>query len=254
MSYAGGNVNFGDDTLRKFFNNLENRYNGEVCRQLDIQDQIDLCPDDTPGCTDGPFKGVKGRPAQGVTAVPGDGCPFPSTKDTATNACIYGKTKLTSAGSIGELTKDGKPVLDKYFYDSSTGMLFFNVVQDLPNAFGPSPLGNCSDPKKTTDDPNCPDLAAKESYYACPAAGCPHYVVLLNDSAYQPGRSTCQPYETYAQNAPLNQNVLVLKDDATNRAIETKKNVTKPKFPHYAPKADTDTPICKTTTVTTEDE
>ena len=99
-------------------------------------------------------------------------------------------------------------------------MLFFNVVQDLPNAFGPSPLGSCSDPKKTTDDPNCPDLARHESYYACPAAGCPHYVVLLNDSTYQPGRSTCQPYETYAQNPPLNQNVLVLKDDATNRAIE----------------------------------
>ena len=88
-----------------------------MCRQLDRAELRDLCPDDTPGCADGPFKGVKGCPAHGVTAVPTDGCPFPSTKDTAAKACIYGKTKLTSVGSIGELTPGGKPVLDKYFYD-----------------------------------------------------------------------------------------------------------------------------------------
>lgn len=248
-SYAGGNVSFGDAQLQLFFNNLENRYNGEVCRQLDRQDLRDLCPDDTPGCAAGPFKGVKGCPAHGVTAVPTKGCPFPSTKDTAANACIYPKTKLTSASSIGELTPDGKPVLDKYFYDPVAGMLYFNVVQDVPNAFGPSPLGSCSDPKKTTDDPNCPDLAKKESYYACPAAGCPHYVVLLNDRTYQPGRSTCEPYETYAQNPPLNQDVLVLKDDTANRAIETAEAGGKDgKFFHHVPKAAADTPTCPITT------
>jgi hypothetical protein len=259
-SYAGGNVQFGDPQLQLFFNNLENRYNGEVCRQLDRQDLKDLCPDDTPGCADGPFKGVKGCPAHGVTAFPPGGCPFPSTCDAPADncknstACIYPKNKLTSAGSIGELTKDGdltkdgEPVLDKYFYDPSTGMLFFNIVQDLPNPIGPSPLGSCSDPKKTTDDPNCPDLAKKESYYACPAAGCPHYVVLLNDPSYQPGRSTCTPYPTYEQNPPLNENVLVLKEDATNRAIETKVDTTKPLFPHHVSKASQDTPICLTTT------
>ena len=244
-SYAGGNVNFGDPQLQLFFNNLENRYNGEVCRQLDTQDARNLCPDG-PFC---PNTNQKGCPAFGVTAVPADGCSFPSTKDTAANACIYPKTKLTSAGSIGELTKDGKPVLDKYFYDPSTGLLFFNVAQDLTNPIGPSPLGSCSDPKKTSDDPNCPDVAGGESYYACPAAGCPHYVVLLNDTTYQPGRSTCEPYETYAQNPPLNQNVLVLKDDATNRAIETKEDTTKPQFPHHVAKDSTqDAPTCPITT------
>ena len=245
-SYAGGNVNFGDPQLQLFFNNLENRYNGEVCRQLDTQDARNLCPDG-PFC---PNRKQKGCPAHGVTAIPTDGCPFPSTKDTATNACIYPKTPLTSAGSISELTKDGKPVLDKYFYDPSTGLLFFNVVQDLPNPIGPSPLGSCSDPKKSTDDPNCPDLAAKESYYACPAAGCPHYVVLLNDQSYQPGRSTCTPYPTYEQNPPLNQNVLVLLDDATNRPIETAEAGGKDgKFPHYVAKdASRDAPICPITT------
>ncbi len=264
-SYAGGNVQTNDAQLQKFFNNLENRLPHEVCRQLDRQETRNLCPDG-PGCPcPGPVgtcpdPAVIGCPAQGVTAFPSGGCPFPSTCDSPADncknstACIYGKTKLTSAGSILELTPDGKPVLDKYFYDSSTGMLFFNVVQDLPNPVGPSPLGSCSDPKQSTDDPNCPNLTAKESYYACPAAGCPHYVVLLNDSAYQPGRSTCQPYETYAENPPLNQNVLVLKDDATNRAIKTKEDVTKPQFPHYVPKDPTmedpapNAPTCPITT------
>jgi hypothetical protein len=72
-------------------------------------------------------------------------------------------------------------VLDKYFYDSARGLLFLNVVQDSPNAFGPSPLGSCGDPKKK-DDPSCPDFVDGESYYACPAGGCHHYVVRLNDS------------------------------------------------------------------------
>jgi hypothetical protein len=145
-------------------------------------------------------------------------------------------------------------VLDKYFYDSARGLLFLNVVQDAPNAFGPSPLGSCSDPKKTTDDPTCPDLVDGENYDACPAGGCHDYVVRLNDSTFQPGRSTCEPDPSYAQNAPLNQNVLVLKDDTANRAIETKEVGGTGTFPHYAPKAAADTPICKTTTATTEDE
>jgi len=259
-SYAGGNVSFGDATIRKFFNNLENLYNGEVCRQLDRQDQRDLCPDDTPGCADGPFKGVKGCPAHGVTAFPSSGCPFPSTCDpldpdpnavdkcNKATACIYPKTKLTSVGSIGELAPGGKPVLDKYFYDPVAGMLYFNVVQDVPNAFGPSPLGSCFE--DGTGDGLCPEIKKGESYYACPAAGCPHYVVVLNDSTYQPGRSTCEPYEIYAQNPPLNQNVLVLKDDTANRAIETAEAGGKDgKFPHHVAKDPSkDAPTCPITT------
>jgi len=172
---------------------------------------------------------------------------LPSTKDNATNQCIYPKTKLTSVGSIGELAPGGKPVLDKYFYDPGTGLLFFNVVQDLPNPIGPSPLGSCTSNKKTDD--GCPDVENGESYYACPAGGCPQYLVQLNDSSYVPGRSTCEPYPLYAQNPPANQNVLVLKDDATNRAIETKEDVTKPQFPHHVAKDPIkDAPTCPITT------
>ncbi len=243
-SYAGGNVNFGDPQLRQFFTNLESRFDGEVCRQLDTQDARNLCPDG-PFC---PNKAQKGCPAHGLTAVPTSGtCPFPSTKDTGTNQCLYPKTQLTQANSISELTKDGKPVLDKYFYDSSTGMLFFNVVQDLPNPVGPSPLGSCTSNKPTDD--GCPDVENGESYYACPAAGCPQYLVLLNDSSYVPGRSTCEPYPTYAQNEPANQNVLVKVGDTTNTPIETKEELGKDsKFPHHAPNAAKDTPVCNITT------
>jgi hypothetical protein len=243
-SWAGGNVNTGDLQLRQFFNNLEAIYQGEVCRQLDTQDARNICPDH-PFCTN---KSQKGCPAFGVTARPTNGtCPFPSTKDTGTNQCIYPKTGLMKANSIGELTKveDGKlkPVLDKYFYDPGTGMLFFNVVQDLPNPIGPSPLGSCKSNKKTDD--GCPDVENGESYYACPAAGCPQYLVLLNDPSYVPGRSTCEPYPLYAQNPPANENVLVLVGDTSNTPIMTKEEPGKDnKFPHHAPNAQKDTPVC----------
>ena len=243
-SWAGGNVSTGDLQLRQFFNNLESLYNGEVCRQLDTQEARNLCPDG-PFC---PNTNQKGCPAFGVTAIPTSGsCPFPSTTDTGTNQCIYPKTQLTQVSSIAALTKEGKPELDKYFYDPGTGMLFFNVVQDLPNPIGRSPLGSCKSDKATDD--GCPDVENGESYYACPAAGCPQYLVLLNDPSYVPGRSTCEPYPLYAQNPPANENVLVLVGDTANTPIMTKEELGKDnKFPHHAPNAAKDTPVCPITT------
>ena len=142
-------------------------------------------------------------------------------------------------------------MLDKYFYDSARGLLFLNVVQDSPNAFGPSPLGSCGDPKKK-DDPSCPDVENGESYDACPAGGCHHYVVRLNDSTYQPGRSNCEPYAhpEFEQNPPLNQNVFVRLDDPANRAIDTAEAGGKGnKFPHHVAKNPTkDVPTCPVTT------
>ena len=193
--------------------------------------------------------------------------PRPSPEDHTKGIVVQkgGRLSLFGARGVPGGTPDGvswthlseaagppdKYGLEKYFYDSSTGMLYFNVVQDLPNPVGPSPLGSCSaPPNKLTDDPSCPDFVGGESYYACPAAGCPHYVVLLNDSTYQPGRSTCEPYETYAQNPPANENVLVLVNDTTNRAIETSESLGKDhKFPHHVSKDPSkDAPICPITT------
>jgi len=67
------------------------------------------------------------------------------------------------AGSITDLTPGGVPDPSKYYYDPATGMLFFYVVQDLPNAVGPSPLGRASEHAESVRVPN-----ALESYYACP--------------------------------------------------------------------------------------
>jgi len=135
---------------------------------------------------------------------------------------------------VNELTKNGKPVLDKYFYGSARGLLFLNVVQDSLNAFGPSPLGSCSDPKKTTDDPSCPDIANGESYYACPPQGCIDYVIRLSDASYVPGKSNCPDvYPTYETPEPKAEFKLVYKG-TTTPVVFVQKNGKDNKFPHYA--------------------
>ncbi len=121
---------------------------------------------------------------------------------------------------------DGTPKnYDAYYYDPVTGMLFFYVTQDLPNAFGPSPLGSCHKPPQAGDSPDCPDLADGESYYTCPAAGCQTYLVKLNDKNYVPGPSNCNGTDPtaiysyqggiYEQPSPPGQNQLVYAEDSS---------------------------------------
>jgi hypothetical protein len=233
-SYGGGNVVVTDPDLHQFWNELNNRYNQEICSQLDHQLQANIQPT-VPG---------KGCPAHGVTAVPSGGCPAPSVQgvDQQNNpACIYPQTDLTPALDISELSTSGLPALDKYFYDKATGMLFFNVVQDLPNAFGPSPLGSCPD----ANNPSCPD-PDEESYYACPAAGCIDYVIRLDDSAetYTPGTSNCVPYPTYEQSPPANQNQLVLLG-TTTPVVPVAAGGNGGLFPHQESQVE---PVCPLTT------
>ncbi|MCE9624327.1 MAG: hypothetical protein K8R69_02565, partial [Deltaproteobacteria bacterium] len=190
---------------------------------------------------------VNGCPANAVTPVPPDGvCPAPSVAgvDQASQpACIYPKDTLDPAASIAELTNlDGSPNLAKYFYDASAGMLFFNVVQDIPNAFGPSPLGTCTG--SAGDDPTCPVLSEGESYYACPAGGCVDYVVNLS-GAYDPGPSNCQPYPTYEQPRPAGELKLAYLGGNTEvKPVFDGGN--DGKFPHYVSDQE---PACPTTVV-----
>jgi hypothetical protein len=79
-----------------------------------------------------------------------------------------------------------------YYYDAAAGMLFLLVQQTEPNAIGPSPLGNCQD--TSTDDPTCPDVAAGESFYSCPADGCVLYTVAVDDTYAPKGAAACTPY------------------------------------------------------------
>ncbi|MFO1519076.1 MAG: G8 domain-containing protein [bacterium] len=233
-SYGGGNVVVTDKDLQVYWNELNNRYNGEVCSQLDHQLKQNLSPD-VPG---------KGCPANGVSAVPAGGCKPPSSEITigADKACLYPKTDLDPAADISELTSGGLPVMNKYFYDKTTGMLFFNVMQDIPNAFGPSPLGSCPD----ANNPFCPE-SGEESYYACPAGGCVDYVVRLDDSLepYHPGPSVCSPYPTYAQTPPPNENQLV-KLGTTNPVVRVEEGGNGGLFPHFLAQDPPECPVSNT--------
>ena len=156
-------------------------------------------------------------------------------------ACIYPKRDLSAATSIGGLTHfDGSPDLDKYYYDPDSGMLFFYVAQDEANAFGPSPLGSCTGDEET-DDEYCPSLKEGESYYGCPAQGCTVYVVRMDDDTYQPGESMCDPYPTYAQQAPENENQLVYVESPGEVVVQVP--VPDERFPHNEPLFDPHCPI-----------
>lgn len=188
-SWGGNGTNTQDPDLQKYFNVLQNRYQNETCHNLDFQNPPNRDPDT--GC-----------PASGVTPFLPDGpCPVQTNDQQGRPACVFPTGTLSKADSVDELIlTDGFPDLTKYFYDESRGMLFFYVAQELPNAFGPSPLGTCRGGEG--DDPACPLLEEGESYYACPPAGCSDYLVELNDPSYIPGPSDCEPYPTYAQDPP----------------------------------------------------
>ena len=233
-SWGGNGANTADKDLQNYFNVLINRYQSQQCHILDFQNPPNRDP-------------VKGCPANAVTPIPPDGsCPAPSVAgvDQANDpACIYPKDTLDPAGGIAELTNpDGTPNLTKYFYDSAAGLLFFNVVQDIPNAFGPSPLGTCTG--AADDDPLCPVLAEGESYYACPAGGCVDYVVNLGGT-YNPGPSNCEPYPTYEQPEPAEEFKLAYLGSNT-AVVPQFAGGNDGKFPHNIPDRE---PTCPTTVV-----
>jgi hypothetical protein len=179
-----------DLLFKRYYTELrDDLYNNQTCHNLDGQVPDAISPNLDP---------VNGCPADGVT-VPDEGgaCPDKS-KPVVYNGqdlCIYEKETLTSNGvnSLAALKdSQGKPVQDKFFYDSKTGMLFFYAMQDYDNPEAPSPLGSCVSVNGSTIDPACPKVHEGESYYACPRQGCVDYTVRLLDSAtYDPGESTC---------------------------------------------------------------
>lgn len=175
-SWGGNGVSRNNPALFPYFNYLENKRPGQSCFNLDHQNAQNLVPGT--GC-----------PAEGVMPVPASGCPAGSTEDGG--LCVFPRAELQPAASIAELTQpDGTPAgLDKYFFDAKTGMLFFYVQQDSPNARGGSPLGSCRG--QPDDDPACPGAGELETYYSCPPQGCINYSVVLNDPNYTPGPSNC---------------------------------------------------------------
>jgi G8 domain len=211
-SYGSGNV-IANDTLKPYWGGLLD------CNSLD--NQLAIRNGDSPTDT-------KTMPTQ---------CPSKSS----TGSPIVDLTKVNSYSQLtSDGTKNGPPNLGNYFYDETNGWLFLWVAQTEPNAQGPSPLGNCTgDP--STDPSFCPSKTTGDSYYVCPAQGCPSYRIVLN-AAYQPGASTCgDPYsEGYEwPGGPLNENTLVLAGTTTTAVVQQQQqgpsvNGAFP-FPHYAP-------------------
>ncbi len=241
-----------DGNLNQYYNKLADEYNKQFCSDLDDHNRQNLKLMQEGGKT--------GCPADGV-AVP---IPLPSgscgtlakTTINGNTYCIYpkGSKPLTLAGSVAELNPGGVPDPTKYYYDKKTGMLFFDVVQDLPNAIGPSPLGSCGPGTPMPNPTECPQ--APESYYACPAPGCEVAIVRLEDSSYVPGPSDCRgpggedtyTYDNgvYAQNPPPDQNQLALSAGGAP-VIVTGVTQGAPAFPHAAPSP---TPNCPVATPT----
>jgi hypothetical protein len=237
-SYGGGGIPTDrDKTLNLYWNKLSERY-------VNDQSQKEVCFDLNSANNERNL-GPGGCPAHGVTSVPSGGCPSPSTqkKDAfGDDACIYPTSKLVKAECLdasqcqNPLTKTGGvPDLGKYFYDAATGMLFFYVAQEFPNAVGPSPLGSCN--SDGTGDASCPDIAMGETFYACPPQGCITYKVTLNDATYTPATSTCAVYPKYEQPAPTPQYRLAYKENNAPvvRTPPGGLGGNDNEFPHYTP-------------------
>ena len=185
-SWAGGDVEGTDPDLRKLYVRLDLEYQSERCFNLSDANRDNI---NDP---------VKGCPAHGITPKGDDACPFGSFETTQRNnlaVCAFPPTPLTETKDYRELTNvDGTyKSLDKWYYDKTTGMLFFYLKQDRPNAKGTSPLGSCTG--DGSNDSACPkpnDPTYPESYYACPPEGCPTYSVRLSSNTpYDPGPSAC---------------------------------------------------------------
>jgi len=213
-SYGGGNVVISpkNDALAKY-------WSGELaCNLLDSQMAVAAkAPNVMPATC--PAKSATGSPVVKLNEIK----PF----DIAA---------LTSDGKL-----NGPPVLNNYTYDKTNGWLFLWVAQTEPNATGPSPLGNCTG-NPASDPYFCPSKTTKDSYYVCPAEGCPTYRIVLSDTNYVPGISQCgDPYSAsqgYEWPGPPEKdnkpfvNTLVLagtKTEVDQKAEGGKNN----KFPHY---------------------
>lgn len=189
-SWGGNGTTYNDPAVRRSFNRLSGLYDGQNCFNLDQQNPVANFAGNGKGC-----------PAEGVILRPDTGCGGlqEATDLDSRPVCIFPRKSLTPVATLAGLTNpangqpatnlDGTPAFDKYYFDSATGMLFFYVVQDSPNAKGVAPVGSCSG--KPGDDPACPGADELDTYFPCPAQGCTNYSVVVNDASYTPGASTC---------------------------------------------------------------
>jgi len=225
--YTGGNVNPTDPELQKYWTNLS-------CTNLDSLNTANIVSQNSnpPTCP---------APRQRTIPLPNSGtCPTGYTQSGQT--CVSPTDNLDLVGSPDQMSNpDGTPNLEKFFYDKNTGMLFMWVAQDEANPVAPSPLGTCG--ANGPGDPSCPSVSNAETYYACPKNGCHIYIITLNDTTYQPGASTCQPYETYSHAPFVTPNQVVL--SGTTTAVKQVLQFDLQGQPYHSADPSTD-PGCKT--------
>lgn len=138
-------------------------------------------------------------------------------------------TPLPQVAKLGYMRDPAKcPNGECWFYDQASGLLFLNLVQEVPNAGGPysSPLGSCAGSQSGP--------CAEQNFYSYPPAGAELYTVLV-DSSYTPTTaSACTPYggsPDYTQPYPGDLNQLAY-DNGTLITTELQGATTG--FPHQA--------------------
>ena len=185
-SWGGGPLDYNNAAIKPFYNKLDLAYEDQRCFNLAAAEPSIL------------NDAVKGCPAHGITPRDANnGCPPGAEATTGRNnlpVCAFAPTVMTSAPAITDITNaNGTPKdTDKYYYDKTTGMLFFYAKQDRPNAIGTSPLGSCTNGKTDPACPNPADTTFPESYYTCPPEGCVSYSVRMSPTVpYDPGASAC---------------------------------------------------------------
>jgi len=260
-SWGGGIVETSDLDLRKYFNRLNRQY--PKVKDVDVNTDTEICDGLDSACEGTDCKNLRenlGCPAHGLVPVqhlPGKTCPADAKRDPEKDrfnldVCVFEKHELTKLVCSGTDEASRKKCLaglthDQFYYDKDSGMLYFYVVQESPNAVGPSPLGSCTESSK---DP-CPDVAKGETYYTCPPQGCTDYAVKLHDSSYKPGPSNCTPYPTFETPEPTPEFKLVYKGTTTEVKLVQAKDDKALKFPHYTANP---APTCPITTSTTVEE
>jgi len=175
-------------------------------------------------CLDGKCPSAPFYPAP--TAVP---TPAPGTAPNPPGAPM----RLTQVASLAQLSDPTMcPNGTCFYYDSISGLLFLDLVQEQPNAGGAysSPLGSCSGTQNTSD-PAC----TGENFYSAPGSGAELYTIEVDPSHYTPsGPSDCIPYgpsafTDYTQPYPSNLNQLAYSD---GQVVLPQLEATNPAFPH----------------------
>ena len=258
-SLGGNGINAALPDYRPYYTQLIPTTSTRNCDNLDNNNNV-VGSDGVPVFLN--LDPATGCPAVGLAGVvPGAPvCPAGST--LVGDFCQFPTSPLTTDGvsALSDISNpDGSPKdLSKYFFDKTTGMLFFYVQQTSPNAHGVMPLGSCHNPIQAGDDPACPGASDLETYFGCPAQGCVNYAVVLNDPSYVPGPSACaalapngnlyDPGTGFALNPPPQATFLAKAGPARTASPKLTTQAIPAGVAPYQHWVATDPPTCDTTT------